>query len=92
MLHSKHIYVAKNPAARRRTYIFGSVDELNVPGVPPRLIERYPTQKKNVRVIPFSNDLAALARYNQNVMYQCHHQVCCSSSSVYGLNVEGKDG
>ena len=73
------------------TYIFGSVDELNVPGAPPRLIERYRKQKKNVRVVPFSNDLAALARYNQNAMYQCHRQVYCSSLSVYGLNVEGRD-
>jgi hypothetical protein len=69
------------------TYIFGSVDELNVPGATPRMMERYREQKKNVRVVPFLNDLAALARYNQNVMYQCHRQVYCSSPSVYGVNV-----
>ncbi|WP_184085233.1 hypothetical protein [Silvibacterium bohemicum] len=74
------------------TYIFGSVDELNVPGATPRMMELYRQQKKDVRVVPFLNDLTALARYNQNVMYQCYRQVYCSSPFVHGVNVQGNDG
>jgi hypothetical protein len=67
-------------------YVFASIEELNLPYVPPpRVIDLYRTQQKNVRVVPFTNDLAALARYNQNVVYQCHHAVYSSSRLVYGV-------
>ena len=69
------------------TYVFASIDALDLPRVPPAVIELYKTQRKSVRVIPFINDLHALARYNQNVVYQCHQTVYSSSSTVYGVTV-----
>jgi hypothetical protein len=42
-------------------YVFASIEELNLLYVPPpRAIDLYRTQQKNVRVVPFTNDLAAL--------------------------------
>jgi hypothetical protein len=65
-------------------YLFASIEELNLPYVPPLgVIELYRTQQKNIRVAPFTNGLAALERYNQNVVYQCHHAVYSSSRLVY---------
>ena len=69
-------------------YVFASIEELNLPYVPPRMIDLYRTQQKNVRVVPFTNDLPALARYNQNVVYQCHHAVYSSSRLVYGVTLK----
>jgi hypothetical protein len=70
-------------------YVFASIEELNLPYVPPaRVIDLYRTQQKNVRVVPFTNDLAALARYNQNAVYQCHHAVYSSSRLVYGVTLK----
>jgi hypothetical protein len=69
-------------------YVFASIEELNLPHVPPRVIDLYRTQQKNVRVVPFTNDLPALARYNQNVVYQCHHAVYSSSRLVYGVTLK----
>ena len=65
-------------------YLFASIEKLKLSYTPlPRVIDFYRTQQKIVRVVPFINDLAALARYNQNVVYQCHHAVY--SSSLTGL-------
>jgi hypothetical protein len=70
-------------------YLFASIEELTLPYVPPPgVIELYRIQQKNVRVVPFTNDLAALARYNQNVVYQCHHAVYSSSRVVYGVSLK----
>jgi hypothetical protein len=70
-------------------YTFASIDELNLPYTPPPgVLEFYRTKKKNVRVVPFINDLVALARYNQNVVYQCHHAVYSSSRLVYGVTLK----
>jgi len=70
-------------------YVFASIEELNLLYVPPpRVIDLYRTQQKNVRVLPFTNDLAALARYNQNVVYQCHHTVYSSSQLIYGVTLK----
>jgi hypothetical protein len=66
-------------------YIFASIDALNLARVPPGVIEMYRTQPRNVQVVHFTNDLAALERYNRNVAYQCNHSVFSSSPSVYGL-------
>jgi hypothetical protein len=67
------------------TYLFASIDALNLAKVPPGVIEFYRTQRKNVQVVLFTNDLAALERYNRNVAYQCRRSVYSSSPSVYGL-------
>lgn len=67
------------------TYIFASIDALNLARVPPYVTELYRTQTRNVHVVPLTNDLAALERYNRNVAYQCNHSVYSSSASVYGL-------
>ncbi len=69
-------------------YIFASTEELNLSCVPPRVIDLYRTEQKNVRVAAFTNDLAALVRYNQNVVYQCHHAVYSSSQFVYGVTLK----
>jgi len=70
-------------------YVFASIEKLNLPYVPlPSVIDSYKTQQKVVRVVPFTNDLAALARYNQNVVYQCHHAVYSSSALVYGVTLK----
>lgn len=75
------------------TYLFGSIDGFNLPRPPaPEVIELYQKQTKNVRVVPFSNDLDALARYNQNVVYQCHRAVYSSSQIVHGVNVKQNGG
>ncbi|MGC2741852.1 MAG: hypothetical protein WA672_01600 [Candidatus Angelobacter sp.] len=67
------------------TYVFTSIDAPTLATVPPAVMELYRTQPRNVRVVPFTNNLAALERYNQNVVYQCNHSVYSSSPSVYGL-------
>jgi hypothetical protein len=67
------------------TYIFASIDALSLARVPPGVIELYGTQTRNVQVVPVTNDLVALERYNRNVAYQCNHSVYSSSPSVYGL-------
>jgi hypothetical protein len=61
-------------------YMFASIEE---PYASPNV-----TEQKNVRVVPFINDLPALARYNQNVVYQCHHAVYSSSRLVYGVTLK----
>lgn len=69
------------------TYLFASVDHIKFAVVPPKaLIERYKTLPKNVPVRLFVNDFAALARYNQNVLYQYHRKVYSSSPIVHGVN------
>ncbi len=69
------------------TYLFASVDHMKLSvEPPPALIERYKTLPKNVPVRPFINDFDALARYNQNVLYQCHRHVYSSSIKVHGAN------
>jgi hypothetical protein len=69
-------------------YLFASIEHLELPYVPhPDVLELYRKQKKNVRVVLYVNDLAALARYNQNTIYQCHHAVYSSSRSIYGGNL-----
>jgi hypothetical protein len=69
------------------TYLFGSVDDIKLPvAPPPHIIERYKTLGKTVYVHPFVNDFAALARYNQNVVYQCHRTVYSSSRTMHGVN------
>jgi hypothetical protein len=66
-------------------YMFASVDEIELPYVPRAdVLELFRKQVKNVRVIPYENDLEALKRYNQHVIYQCHHAVYSSSRLVYG--------
>jgi DNA helicase HerA-like ATPase len=65
----------------------GPDDDIKLPvAPPPYLIERYKTLGKTVYVHPFVNDFAALARYNQNVDYQCHRTVYSSSRTVHGVN------
>jgi hypothetical protein len=68
-------------------YLFADIENLNLPDVPSKVIDLYRTERKDVRVVPFTNDLAALARYNQNVVYQCHHAVYSSSRLVYGATL-----
>jgi|SRR5579871_5772488 len=66
-------------------YMFASVDELALPYTPrPDVLELFKKQAKNVTVIPYVNDLEALKRYNQHVIYQCHHAVYSSSRFIYG--------
>jgi hypothetical protein len=67
------------------TYVFASIEALDLPRVPPAVLELYKAHPKNVQVLPFKNDLPALQRYNRNVVYQCHHSVFSSSPHVYGL-------
>lgn len=70
-------------------YLFAVVEEIELPYVPPAdVLEVYRRRIKNVRVIPFVNDLQALTRYNQNVIYQCHHAVYSSSRFIYGATQE----
>ncbi len=69
------------------TYLFASVDDIKLPVAPPQfIIERYKTMGKTIYVHPFVNDFAALARYNKNVVYQCHRKVYSSSPTVHGVN------
>lgn len=50
-------------------YIFGQIENIQLPiPPPPGVIDMYKAHQKNVRVLPFVNDLDALARYNRNVM------------------------
>ena len=66
-------------------YLFPTVEDIQLPHAPRAdALELYRKQMKNVRVIPFVNDLQALARYNQNVIYQCHHAVYSSSRLIFG--------
>jgi hypothetical protein len=67
------------------TYVFAAIDSLGLSRVPPGVIEMYKRQRKTIRVVPFTNDLAALERYNRNVIYQCHNSVFSSSPTVYSL-------
>lgn len=70
-------------------YFFGQIENMQLPfQPPPDVIELYKTQRKNIRVIPFVNDLNALARYNRNVIYQCHHSVYCSAKQIHGVTIE----
>jgi hypothetical protein len=67
-------------------YVFALIEKVSLPNVPPpSVIDFYLSQHKDVRVLSFTNDLAALARYNQNVVYQCHHAVYSSSPLPYGV-------
>jgi hypothetical protein len=70
------------------TYVFASIDALEVTRYPPTVIELYKTLPKSVRVVPFMNEFDALARYNQNVVYQSHRAVYSSSATVYGVTVQ----
>jgi len=71
------------------TYMFGSVDHLNdCIGAPPAFLESFRREPKTVRVLHFTNDLDALARYNQNVVYQCHHAAYSSSRIIPGVRVD----
>lgn len=67
------------------TYIFASIDALSLPRVHLSVTEWCRSQTRNVRVFPFTNDLAALERYNRSVAYQCSRSVYSSSPRVYGL-------
>jgi hypothetical protein len=70
-------------------YIFGEIENIQLPfRLHPSVIELYKTHRKNVKVVPFVNDLDALARYNRNVIYQCHHSVYSSSKQVYGATIK----
>jgi hypothetical protein len=69
------------------TYLFGSVDDIKLPvAPPPHIIEQYKILKKTVHVHPFVNDFVALARYNQNVVYQCYRTVYSSSRTIHGVS------
>ena len=69
------------------TYLFASVDDIKLAVTPPQsLLERYKARGKTVYVHSFVDDFAALARYNQNVVYQCHRKVYSSSRTVHGVN------
>lgn len=70
------------------TYVFASIDGLDLAKYPPTVVELYKRLPNNVRVVPFINDFDALARYNQNVIYQCHQAVYSSSTATYGATVE----
>ena len=71
------------------TYLFGSIDHIKLPYTPrPDVLELFKKQQKTVRVTPFVNDLAALERYNQNAVYQCHHAVYSASRQIYGAKVD----
>jgi hypothetical protein len=68
------------------TYLFAPVDHMTFSVALPRaFIERYKTLLKNVPVRPFLNDFEALARYNRDVLYQCHRQVYSSAIKVHGV-------
>ena len=70
-------------------YIFAQIENIQLPfQPPPGVIELYKTLQKNVRVVPFVNDLDALVRYNRNVIYQCHHAVYSSAKQVYGATIK----
>jgi hypothetical protein len=66
-------------------YTFFDIDQFAAGKVPPRVIELYKTQPKNLHVQFVSNNLDALVTYNRNAVYQCAHGVYCSSTSVYGV-------
>jgi hypothetical protein len=71
------------------TYLFGAIDALEpTRRVPPEWVEVFKKQPKNVRVVLFMNDFAALARYNQNVVRQSHRAVYSSSALAYGVTVQ----
>jgi hypothetical protein len=71
------------------TYVFGAIDALEpAKRAAPELVEKFKKLRKGVSVMPFINDLNALARYNQNVVYQSHHAVYSSSTIVYGVTVQ----
>jgi hypothetical protein len=70
-------------------YIFGAIDALEpTKRAAPELVEEFKKRRKGVGVIPSVNDFDALARYNRNVVYQCHHAVYSSSAIVYGVTVQ----
>jgi hypothetical protein len=66
-------------------YTFTDVTQFAGGTVPPQVIDDFRKQPKRVQVKLLTNELAPLASYNRNVVYQCAHSVFCSSQSVYGL-------
>ena len=66
-------------------YMFGDLASLTPEGVPQEIIDMYKLQRKEVRVIPFENDMNELETYNQRTLYQCHSQIYSSAKSNYGL-------
>jgi hypothetical protein len=88
--HEPHLSFSFNLSATAFiVYVFASIEKLNLPYIPlPSVIDSYKTQQKVVRVVPVINDLAALARYNQSIVYQCHRAVYSSSPLVYGVTLK----
>ena len=63
-------------------YTFTDVTQFAGGTVPPQVIDDFRKQPKRVQVKLLTNELAPLAAYNRNVVYQCAHSVFCSSQSV----------
>lgn len=66
-------------------YLFGNLDSLAPKHAPKYLLEKFKERPKNINVFHEKNDLAALAQYNKNVIYQCYNNVFNSSDECFGL-------
>lgn len=66
-------------------YMFGDLKSLTPDGVPKRIIDLYKSQKKEVRVFHFNDDMNELEVYNQRTLYQCHSRIYSSAKSNHGL-------
>lgn len=66
-------------------YVFANIDLIAPKNAPIGIIEKFKEAPKSVDVHKISNDLSALAQYNQHVAYQCHKKVFNSSDECYGL-------
>lgn len=66
-------------------YTFVDVEQFARRPIAPRILDAYRNLPKNVQVGFHKNDLRALSKYNQHVVYQCSRSVYCSSSTIYGL-------
>ncbi|QFI37943.1 hypothetical protein FR932_08815 [Moritella marina ATCC 15381] len=66
-------------------YAFGDLNKLAPANAPEALVKKYKAMPKSTDVHNVVNDLDMLAKYNQNVVYQCHSKVFSSSKECFGL-------
>lgn len=66
-------------------YTFLDMDHFSAGRYPLKSIELFKAQPKTIQAQLFTNQLAMLEAYNRHVVYQCAHNVYCSSPSVFGL-------
>ncbi|WP_448090306.1 hypothetical protein [Pseudomonas azerbaijanoccidentalis] len=65
-------------------YTFSTIDLVSPPGTPKRIIDLF-KETKQVMVHHHHNDLEALKKYNQHVIYQCYKNVFSSQSTCFGV-------